>query len=177
MFTSAHVSNLALRYWFLLWCGFSWQARLVMRWWGVGNLDSVFVLCIFTCRQNDSSLEVRSLNWPHMQSSCTYITLACNWCALGFLLLIAQDSKLPTFITGLALKLACRTFKPFNMFKISTLGTSISSLMCLAWIKSWLVGWSLILVFTWIPLVTLWSWLLDLNLWEFCFHLALLGWR
>ena len=54
MFTSAHVSNLALRYSFLLWCGFNIYARLLIRWCGVGNLDLACVYCICTCKQIDS---------------------------------------------------------------------------------------------------------------------------
>ena len=49
-----------------------------------------------------------------------------------------------------------RTPETFYMFGITTLWTSISSFVCLAWIKL-LKGCSLILVFTWIPLMTLWS--------------------
>ena len=79
---------------------------------------------------------------------------------------------MPIFTWGLALKLSCRAFKNFNMYIISKLGTSISSLMCLAWIKSWLGSG---LWFFCSPKYLLW--LFDLDLWEFCFHLALLGGR
>ena len=87
----------------------------------------------------------------HLQLMC----LRVSWLE-RYLLLIAQASKVPIFIAGHALKLSSRTFKTFDVFRILTLGTSVSSLMCSAWIKSWLVGWSLILVFTWTPLVTPW---------------------
>ena len=133
-----------------------------MRWWGVGNLVLACVHYIFTCKQKDSLLEVRSLDWLHIESSCAYTTPTSNWCAVGFLDLkddcffVEQTGKMTIFVTGLALELLGRIIETFYMFGIATLWTSISSFMCLAWIKL-LKGWSLILVFTWIPLVTLWS--------------------
>ena len=74
------------------------------------------------------------------------------------------------FTAGLALELPCRTLKTFYVFGITTLWTSISSLMFLVWIKSFLVGWSMILVLH----LRYLFWLFDLDLWECCFCLLLL---
>ena len=91
------------------------------------------------------------------------------------------------FTAGLALELPCRTLETSYVFGITTLWTSISSLMCLVWIKPFLAEWSLILFFTWVPLLTLWSGLvrmlfpLALAWWEVCsfmhhqVHLSTLG--
>ena len=148
MFTSAHVCNLALRYWFLLWCGFNLYTRLVIRWCGVGILELACVHCIFTWRQKDSSLEVKSPDWQHMESSCMYIYPACSWCNLGVL-----DLKDTCFES---------LFSFISVFRINFL----------------LVGWHLLIVFTWIPLVALLSWLerftflLILAWWEVCFLMS-----
>ena len=83
MFTSVLVSSLALRYWFPLWFGLGLFAKLVMRWDVLGNLDSASTHWVLTCKQRESSLEVKSSDWPHMESSCVYTSSACNWCALG----------------------------------------------------------------------------------------------
>ena len=53
----------------------------------MGNLDSACTHCIFTCEQNKSSLEVKSSDWLYMESYCIYTSSACNWCALGALVL------------------------------------------------------------------------------------------
>ena len=95
MFTSAHVSNLALRNLFFLWCAFNLYSRLVIRWCGVGNLVSACVSCLCTCRQKDSSLDVNSSDWLHMELSRVKTWLTCSWCALGDLvskdLLLSKD--------------------------------------------------------------------------------------
>ena len=92
-----------------------------------------------------------------------------------------------TFSAVLTLKLPHRTLETFYVLWITTIWTSISSLMSLGRIKSFLVGWYLMVVFTWVPLVTLWSGLvgmlfpLALDLWEVCslmshqIHLSHLG--
>ena len=85
MFTSAQVSSLALRCWFLLWCGLSLYAKLVIRWDVVGNFDSACTHWIFTCKQKESSLEVKSSDCLHIEASCIYTSSACNWYALGAL--------------------------------------------------------------------------------------------
>ena len=146
-----------------------------MRWWGVGKLDSACVHYIFPCRQNDSSLEVRSLDLPHIESSCTYPTPTCNWCALGFLDLkddsffVAHTRKMTIFVTGLALELPGGTPESFYMFGITTLWTSISSFI--AWLGLNFLKGGLWLLCSLEYLL----WLFDLNLWECCFCLALLG--
>ena len=115
-----------------------------------------------------------------MEYSCVYISPACSCCAWGFSGLgrlwssVAQACKMTIFLILSALVLSWRTHETFNVFRITTPGTSISSLMCLICIKSFLVGWSFILVFTWVPLLTIWSGLvvmllpLALAWWEVC---------
>ena len=83
MFTLAHISSLALRYWFLLWCVLSLYAKLVIRWDVVECLDLPWAHWIFTCRQKKSLLEVHASDWQHMESSCRYTSSVCSWCAFG----------------------------------------------------------------------------------------------
>ena len=85
MLTLAHVSSLDLRYSFLLWCGFYLYVKLVIRWDVVGILVLACAHCILTCKQKDSLLEVKSSDWPHMESSFAYTCPACSWWALGAL--------------------------------------------------------------------------------------------
>ena len=49
----------------------------------MGSLDLACACWIFTCKQKESSLEVKSTDWLHMVSSCICTSPACNWCALG----------------------------------------------------------------------------------------------
>ena len=56
----------------------------------------------------------------------------------------------------------------------TTFGTSISSLMCLACIKSFLIGWLLIIVFDWVPLLTDLTWS---ELVRLLFPLAFVWWE
>ena len=59
------MSNLACKYIFLLWCGFSLYVILVIRWTGLGIfLPSTWLCCTCSCRQDDSS------EWPQMVLSC-----------------------------------------------------------------------------------------------------------
>ena len=100
---------------------------------------------------------------------------------------VAQACKMTIYLTLSALVLSCRTLETFRMFRITTLGTSLSSLMCLAWIKSLLVRWHIMVVFTQVHLLTLWSGIvgmlfpLALAWWEVCYlmsqqvHLSCLG--
>ena len=48
-------------------------------------LHSACVHCIFTCRQNDSLLDEKSSEWPHMNLSQAYTAPAYNKWAFGFL--------------------------------------------------------------------------------------------
>ena len=76
------------------------------------------------------------------------------------------------YVTSLTLQLSFRTLETFYFLGISTHWTSIFSLMCLFRIKFPLVGSHLLVVFTCISLVTLWSWLERL-----LFPLALAWWE
>ena len=51
----------------------------------MGSLDVACAHWICTCKQKKSSLEVKSSNWLHMESSCVYTSSAFKWCALGAL--------------------------------------------------------------------------------------------
>ena len=51
----------------------------------MGNLDSACTHWILTCKEKESSLEVKSSDWPYMESSCVYTSSAYNWGALGAL--------------------------------------------------------------------------------------------
>ena len=89
-------------------------------------------------------------------------------------LLVAQASEVTIFVADLALELPGRTLDPLYMLWITTLQTSISSLMGLVRIKSFLGSWHIMVVFTSESLVTLWFWLvrvlfpLALTWWEVC---------
>ena len=90
------------------------------------------------------------------------------------ILLVAEATEMTIFVTVFTLILSCRTLEPFCMFGISTRMTSIFSLMDLAMIEFFLVGWLLLIVITWVPLVTIWSGLvmllfpLGFSWWELC---------
>ena len=88
-----------------------------------------------------------------------------------FSLLVTQASKVTIFMAIPALVLSCKTLELFYVFGISTLVTSVSSTMGLVWIKSFLVGLSFILVFTWVTFLTFWSGLVGM-----LFLLALAWW-
>ena len=70
---------------------------------------------------------------------------------------VAKVCKMTISLTISALVLSCRTHETFNEFRITTHRTSISSFMCLACIRFFLVGWSFIPVCTWVPFLALWS--------------------
>ena len=89
----------------------------------------------------------------------------------GWLLFVAQAGKMTIFITGLGLELPGRTLETFYMFGITTHWTSISSYMCFAWIKLLKGGLWFLCSLEYL------LWLSDLDLWECCSHLALLGER
>ena len=59
-------------------------------------------------------------------------------------------------VRRLALEPPGWTLETFCMLVVTSIWTSISSFVCFAWIK-FLKGWSLILVFIGVPLLTLWS--------------------
>ena len=104
-----------------------------------------------------------------------------------YFLLVAQACKITTFTASLALELPSRTLETFYVLWITTLWTSISSLISLTRTKFYLVGWHLMIVFTYVPHVSLWSrlvrmlFLLALVWWEVCslmshqVHLSHLG--
>ena len=104
--------------------------------------------------------------YSHLQLVCLGVFLLKIW-----LLFVAQAGKMTIFVTGLSLELPGRTLETFYMLGVTTLWTSMSSFVCLAWIK-FLKGWSLILVFIGVPILTLWSllvgmlFLLGLAWWE-----------
>ena len=90
-------------------------------------------------------------------------------------LLVTEACKMSILVTSFALELLSQTIETFYMLWISTLGTSIFSFVSLLRIKFLFEGWHLMLiVITWIPLVTLWSglerftFLLVLAWWEVC---------
>ena len=70
---------------------------------------------------------------------------------------VLQACNITISLTISALVLSCRTLKTFYVLWMTTLWTSISYFMCLIWITFFLVRWPLILVLTWVPLLTLWS--------------------
>ena len=91
-----------------------------------------------------------------------------------YFLLIAHVCTLSIFTAGLVLELPCKTLETFYVLWITTLWTSILPLMNMVRTKSLLVGWSWMVVLTWVPLLTLWSGLvrmlslLALAWWEVC---------
>ena len=114
--------------------------------------------------------------WNYLACRLTKLQLMCfEWTRSKRLPLhVTQAREVTIFMAIPALVFSCRTFDPFYMFVISTLVMSISSIMCLAWIKSFLIWWSFILVFTWVALLTFLSglmgmlFLLALTWWEVC---------
>ena len=193
MFTLAHRSNMALRYLFLLWCGFNVYSRLVIRWCGVGNLAPACVFCICTCKQKYSLLEVISPDWLQMESSCIYISPACHWCTWHILDLEDSDLlwyslvKWPYLLQFMHCYFLAGHLKP--SMGLESPHFEHLSLPCCVWL-GWiyfLVRWFLTLVFTWVPLVTLWSRLVGMLFplafawWEVCslmpqqVHLSWLG--
>ena len=62
-------------------------------------------------------------------------------------LLVTEASEVTIFMAIPALVFSCWTHEAFYMFGISTLVKSLSSIMGLVLIKSFLVWWSLIFVF------------------------------
>ena len=137
-----------------------------MRWDVVGILVLACAHCILMCKQKDSSLEVKSSDWPHMESSCAYTSSAYNWWALGAFglkdtcFLKYKLVKYP-YLWWCKLIFLGRTLEIFQMSGIPTLGISISTCMGLLRIKL-LKWWHLL--FTCILLVTVWSWLESLFL-------------
>ena len=142
-----------------------------------GNLVLACVHCNFTCKQKDSSLEVRLFDWLHMESSCAYTSLTCNWCVLGFLDLKDDCFCNTSWKNDHICYRSCSetswqdTWNLLHVWNHHTL--NIYPLLLCAWFGSNLLKSGLWFLCSLEYLL----WLFDLDLWECCFHLALLGGR
>ena len=120
-------------------------------------------------------LQVKSSDWLHMESSSTYTSSACNWCALGalglkkHLFLITQACEMSILWQDLHWYFLAGHLKPSTWPEYPHLEHLSLLVWACLWSNFFLVWWHLLLTF--ISLVTGWSWL------ESCFFLCLLGGR
>ena len=66
----------------MMWFELVWQAVYKIRCCVKLRL-SLYTLDVYLYKQKESSLEVKSSDWLHMESSCVDMSSVCYWCALG----------------------------------------------------------------------------------------------
>ena len=105
------------------------------------------LVCIvfFTCKQKDfitgDQIHLTGHIWNLLCIHYSCLQLMCLGTFLLKVISFVPQLWNDIFVTGLELELPSRTLETFNMLWITTLGTSISSFVCLVWIKL-LKGWS-----------------------------------
>ena len=178
MFPSVQVSSLALRYCFLLWCRLSLYAKLVMRWDVVGSLGLACAHWILTCKQKESSLEVKSSDWlciwSHLPYTLHQLVNGVLWVLLTWKVPISLKHKLvkcPYLWQDLHWYFFAGHLNPSTFLESSHLRTPFFACMSLFRIKLCFV-WGNLIVHWYGMLVTQWSWLESFSFvfawWEVC---------